>query len=266
MIQAGIDVGTRFLKICVAEDGSPPGFACREMRGRFHELYDAVLHEAIADASAKTGTRLRPRDVKRTVATGFGAHLVKKARRTVSDAVSTARGVRAVKPEVRTIVDAGGLFIRVIEIGDTGLPSSVLVNEKCAAGSGRFLETVSAAMGVPFPSISDHAGASTSPVGITSSCAVFAESDIISLLNAGGNTTDILAGVVDSIAAKTVTLIEAAGTGSDIALVGGLALVGAYAASLRRLSGRNIIALPMDPRMAGAYGAALLARDKAGGR
>jgi (R)-2-hydroxyacyl-CoA dehydratese activating ATPase len=266
MLNAGVDVGTRFLKICIAEDGELLGYACNEMGGDFRGLYKKVLAEALEGAGLKKGARIRPGSLKRIVATGYGAHLVKKASFSINDISCTARGVFAMDPGIRTVIDAGGLFLRIIEIDRNGFAGYSRVNEKCAAGSGRFLEMVSEAVEVPFESISDHALSSSSPFAVTNSCAVFAESDIISHVNAGRAAADILAGVIESIASKTVTLLESADAGDVIAVVGGLSRVRAYVDFLRKLSGRDMVTLPVDPRILAAYGAALIAPGKNAGR
>jgi predicted CoA-substrate-specific enzyme activase len=260
MITAGVDVGTRFLKVCIVESGVMLGSACHQMNGDFKRRYKEAFSEALQAAGANAGTRLKPGSVKKIIATGFGAHLVKKATSALAEASCIARGVHELDPRVRTVIDAGGLFIRVIAIDENGSLEQCHMNEKCAAGSGKFLEMISDAINVPFESITEYASQSRDPFHLTNSCAVFAESDVISHLNSGRAAADILAGVIDSIAAKTVTLLESAGAEDLIAIAGGLSRVEAFVESLKKRSGREIVPVSIDPQMLPAFGGAIIAQ------
>ena len=244
----------------MVESGAMLGSACRQMNGDFKHCYKEAFSEALQIAGTNSGIRLRPGSVKKIIATGFGAHLIKKASSFQIEALCIARGIHELDAKVRTVIDAGGLFIRVIIIDDKGFLEQCHINEKCAAGSGKFLEMISEAINVPFESITEYASSSRDPFHLTNSCAVFAESDVISHLNNGRAAADILAGVIDSIAAKTVTLIESAGAEDVIAITGGLSRVRAFVESLKKMSGRDIVTVSIDPQMLSAFGGAILAQ------
>ena len=147
----------------------------------------------------------------------------------------------------------------MVTLDDHGFPADSSINEKCAAGSGRFLEMISTSLGVDFDAISNHCRQAASPFQISSSCAVFAESEVISQVNAGVGSSDILAGVVNSVASKTQTLLDGLDPQGEIAICGGLARVDAFVTALESSTGRTIRKLPQDPQLTAAFGAAIIA-------
>ncbi|MBU0994578.1 MAG: hypothetical protein KJ737_18950 [Proteobacteria bacterium] len=265
MITAGIDVGTRFLKIAIVEDSRLLGASCLEMNRQFKKVFNAGLDMAVDDAERQSGHRIKKRHIKKMMATGYGAHLVKKANRIVKESVCSALGAHALNPNIKTVINAGGFFIRVVTLGDNGLPKEEAINEKCAAGSGKFLEMIAGAIDMPFNQISFHAGRSESPFTLTNSCAVFAESDVISQLNAGCLPEDIIAGVIQSIVNKTITLLNSANAVSPVCVTGGLAEVSFYTSLLSEMTGHEIVIPDIHPQLLPAYGAALAARIKQNG-
>ncbi len=259
MITAGIDVGTRFLKICLVEDARLLGYACREMDRRFDRLYRHAFREALDLAATARGKKIRNRSVKKSVATGYGARLVNKATYRLSEPVCLARGAFSIDNNARTIIDVGGFFIKVVTIDDSGFAEQDYVNERCAAGSGKFLEMVAEAIQIPFEKISAYAEQATEQFMIAGNCAVFAESSVISQVNAGKNKNDVIAGVIDSIASKTTSMFSSADTDSDIILSGGLAKVPAFTARLKKMANLTVKHSDIDPQLMAAYGAAVIA-------
>jgi predicted CoA-substrate-specific enzyme activase len=260
VITAGFDIGTRFHKICLVEDGRIIASSCREAgRNPGREIRSAYL--ALLDS-----TGLKPRSVARSIATGHGAGLVDFAAYELSDAACIARAVSSADPSIRTVIDVGALFIRIVSIDENGFLDDSTVNDPCAAGSGKFLELVSEALEIPFKAISERASLSRRPYAITSACAVFAESEVISQLNAGIPSEDIMAGVVQSIISKVLTLLVKAGASEcgRTALTGGVSELPLFREQLARSSGRDLAELPIDARIAPAYGAALLAQGRHG--
>lgn len=256
MITAGVDVGTRFLKVCVTDGERLLGSACAEMGPHFDAIIRSLLKEARIQARAGRW------EIKKIIATGFGGHLVKKAAFTLGEAACTARAAFFLDRNVRTVIDLGGLFITVSTLDENGFLETTHVNERCAAGSGKFLEMVAEAVEVPFAAISSIAAASSQPYSFSSSCAVFAESEIISQVNAGMKSSDVLAGVIKAIASKTASLIESAGANDNIVLIGGLSKVAAVREMLTGLTGRKMMTLPIDSQLIAAFGAALIAQGK----
>lgn len=254
MITAGFDVGTRFVKACIVQDTRPLGFAIQEVARDIDHVLAKTYKEALTIAHVKK------RHIKKTVATGYGSKLVKKAAFSMSGSYCVTRAAYTLDNRVRTVVDAGALFINIAGISRDGAFDGEITNDKCAAGSGKFLEMIAQALEIPFSSISEYASKATEPYVISSNCAVFAESEVISQVNAGRKNTDIAAGVVNSIASRAATLFERIQAKDSVALVGGLALVDAFVAMFEELTGQKTITLPMPPQVIAAYGAALMAQ------
>jgi len=256
VITAGVDVGTRFIKVCVTDGERLRGSACAEMGPRFDTIIRSLLKDARAQAQAGRW------EIKKIIATGFGGHLVKKAAFTLGEAACTARSAFFFDRHIRTVIDLGGLFITVSTIDENGFLETTHVNERCAAGSGKFLEMVAEAAEVPFTEISACAAASRQPYSSSSSCAVFAESEIISQINSGMKRSDVLAGVIRAIASKAASLIDGAGAKDKIVLIGGLSKVSGVRDMLTGLTGRSMTTLPIDSQLVAAFGAALIAQGK----
>lgn len=256
MITAGIDVGTRFIKVCLTDGETLRSFACAEMGPRF----DAIIRSLLKEVRTQAGVGRW--DIKKIIATGFGGHLVKKAAFTLGEPSCTAKAAFFLDRDIRTIVDMGGLFITVSTLDQNGFLETTHINERCAAGSGKFLEMVAEAVGVPFDKISSLASFSTAPYSFTSNCAVFAESEIISQVNAGMKSGDVLAGVIKAVVSKAASLLEVAGAEDRIALIGGLSKIPLLKNVLTELTGRQMITLPVDGQAVAAFGAALIAQGK----
>jgi (R)-2-hydroxyacyl-CoA dehydratese activating ATPase len=260
MITAGVDVGTRFLKWCIVEDDKLLGYSCLELDGRFDLVYKDGMQIAIKMAEEKNSIKIKKRDIKKIIATGYGSHLVKKAAYSLSEGVCIARGTNTLNKNIRTVIDSGGLFLRIIIIDNNGFLEKEYVNEKCASGSGKFLEMIAAAVEIPFDEISEYAIKAEKPFVITNSCAVFAESDIISEVNKGRNREDVIASVINSIAGKVVTLLDSGEAKELIVFSGGLSKIDAYIDSIKKAYNKNMIFLDIDPQVIGAFGAGVLAQ------
>jgi predicted CoA-substrate-specific enzyme activase len=256
MMTAGVDVGTRFIKVAVTDGADLRGFACAEMGPRF----DAIIRSLLKEARRQAGVGRW--GIKKIIATGFGGHLVKKAAFTLGETACASKAAFFLNRRIRTVVDLGALFITVSTLDQNGFLETTRVNERCAAGSGKFLEMVADALGVPFERISSLASSSANPYAFVSNCAVFAESEIISQIHAKRKSEDILAGVVNAVASKAASLLDGAGAQDDIALIGGLSKISAVRQSLSELTGRKMLVLPIDAQAVAAFGAALLAQGK----
>ncbi|HON58126.1 MAG TPA: acyl-CoA dehydratase activase [Smithella sp.] len=256
MITAGVDVGTRFIKVALTDGASLCGFACAEMGPRF----DAIIRSLLKETRCQAGVGRW--GIRKIIATGFGGHLVKQAAFTLSEAACASRAAFFLAPNVRTVVDMGGLFITVSTLNPNGFLETARINERCAAGSGKFLEMVAEAVGVPFEQITFRASSSTNPYTFVSNCAVFAESEIISQINAGMKSEDVLAGTINAVVSKAASLLDGAGAQDDIALIGGLSTLPIVRQRLSELTGRNMLTLSVDAQAVAAFGASLLAQGK----
>ena len=248
----GIDIGSTASKVVVLSDTElvdrfvlPTGWSSKETAA------------GIADRLAQAG-RPVDRDMV-TVATGYGRVSVDYADKTVTEITCHGRGGYALMGQDGTIVDIGGQDTKVITV-EHGAPASFLMNDKCSAGTGKFLEIMANRLGVGMEELFTLA-AQGRPLAISSMCTVFAESEVISHIGAGERREDIAAGVVDSVVNKVSGLCQRHGMKGQLFLTGGLC-DSAYL--VRRLSeklGSPVGTHPMG-RYAGALGAALIARGR----
>jgi len=251
MIAAGIDGGSRAIKAALLETetgrivGSglcDQGVECARLAA---ELLDRVLAEA----------GLGRRDLGATVATGYTRNVI-EADRTVTEITCHARGVRHLVPEARSIVEIGGQDSKVIKLGPTGGVEDFAMNDRCAAGTGRFLEMVAGKLEVGLEALGALAAAAEEPAAISSMCVVFAETEIIGLLAARRPREEIVAGVQKSLAARVAA--QAGRLLEPIFFTGGVARVPGMREALAQALGRPVALCPR-PALTGAIGAAVLA-------
>jgi benzoyl-CoA reductase subunit D len=214
--------------------------------------------KALADALAVAGVERAA--LGRTVATGAGAKAVPFADEGISDVKAAARGARFLFPSARTVIDVGAEEGRGIRSDGRGGVIDFAVNEKCAAGAGAFTEAMSRALEVPVEEMGALSLKSQNAVPMNAQCAVFAESEVVSLIHARTPKPDIVRAVHDAIASRIGSMVRRVGIEPDVALVGGLARNVGFVDALRRNLGVEIL-VPEDPDYVGAIGAALVAAD-----
>jgi len=200
-------------------------------------------------------------DLRYVVSTGYGRRNVPFARKDITEISCHAKGIIPVFPKVRTILDMGGQDCKAIKCDNQGKVVSFLMNDKCAAGTGRYLERVAVTLKVPLEDIGKLSLEMVEgPVQISSFCAVFAQGDVITLLRQGKHINDILAGVCESLAERIQTLIKRVGLDEDFAITGGIAKNIGVVKRLERNLGVKAYIAP-DPQIIGALGAALFAQE-----
>ena len=257
MICAGIDAGSRAIKIVLMDGQSR--CALGSITADQGVEQDALVATLLDRLLVEQG--LRRRDVQRTVATGYARHIISAADKTITEITCHARGVHHQAPKVRTIVEIGGQDSKLLKLDGAGRVEDFAMNDRCAAGTGRFLEMVADRVGVPLAALGELARKSTNPARITSMCVVFAETEIIGLLAQGRSAPDIVAGVQASIAQR-VGAMTGRNVVPPVVLTGGVAMVGGMDSQLAVVLGQPV-AVAANPQMTGALGAALLACDQA---
>ncbi len=259
MIGAGVDGGSRAIKAVVMDgEGTVLASGVRD-QGVDHEgLARGLLERLLAEAG------LGWDDLDRIVATGYTRGRLTFAHATVTEITCHAVGVRWQVPEARTIIEIGGQDSKLVRLAEDGTVRDFAMNDRCAAGTGRFLEMVAERLGTDLAGLGPLARRSRRPARISSMCVVFAETEIIGLLAGGTDPADIVAGVEASVAARVAAML---GREAEPPLVftGGVALVPGMAEALAEAVGTAVRVAP-DPQMTGALGAAVLAcRGAAGG-
>jgi len=261
MICAGIDAGSRTLKIVLLDaDRLAPVASAVVDQGIDQDrlaldLLEKLLHEQ----------SLRRDDIRAVVATGYGRKLVRTADTTITEITCQARGVRHSVPDARTIVDIGGQDSKLVRMKEEGgAVADFVMNDRCAAGTGRFLEMMAVQLGAPFSELGTLVARSRTPAVISSMCVVFAESEIVGLLAAGVLPEDIVTGVETAIATR-IAAMTAGKLAEPILFTGGVALVPGMDAALAAVLGRPVRIAP-QPQLTCALGAALLAVDRSAKR
>jgi predicted CoA-substrate-specific enzyme activase len=256
MICAGIDAGSRTTK-AVLMDTESLGILAMGLadQGIEQERIALNLFEKLLKESGN-----KKSDVKKIIATGYGRDIIGFADTTVTEITCQAVGVRHFLPKARTIIDIGGQDSKIVRLDDTGRVRDFAMNDRCAAGTGRFLEVVSERLNMNIQTLGDIASKSKMPAPISSMCVVFAETEIIGLLASRREKDEIVAGVQAAIAAKIATLVGRK-TEQPVVFTGGVALVSGMAAALSKALGEVILVSP-QPQMTGAIGAAIIASEQ----
>jgi (R)-2-hydroxyacyl-CoA dehydratese activating ATPase len=253
MIYAGVDAGSRSIKVALydAERNGPLAVGVVDQGIEQERLARNLLERLLAEQGRQRS------DVSRIVATGYGRHLMRFADAVVTEITCHAHGVSHLVADAKTIIEIGGQDSKLIRLNGAGQVRDFAMNDRCAAGTGRFLEVVATRLGIELSALGEWAGRSRNPAAISSMCVVFAETEIIGLLAGGASPADIVAGVQASIAARVVTLaggrVEA-----PVYFTGGVALVPGMDKALSTALSQPVHPV-QQPLMTGALGAAVLA-------
>jgi predicted CoA-substrate-specific enzyme activase len=255
MITAGIDVGAQTTKI-VLLDGKKVLY---ELLIKGEEAVKSVTR-GLEEAALRTN--LSNGDIKKKVATGIYRHLLKDIDEDMTDIVCQAKGSIFHFPSARTVIDMGCDGSRAARINENGGIKEAALNEKCASGSGLFLETMANKMlYVKIEDMGEESLKSKNAVEINNMCAVFAESDVITLIHKRIPREDIIRSLHDSVALRVNRMIKTIGLEQDVILTGGVAKNVGVIDSLKRILGVPIY-VPERPEMIGALGAALYGQEK----
>ncbi len=210
------------------------------------------------ELTAKSG--LEKKAFHKIVATGYGRMKYKDADKQISELSCHTRGVSFLVPEVKTIIDIGGQDAKAIKVDKKGKMENFVMNDKCAAGTGRFLDVMSKVLETDIKNLEKLDACSEAPVSISNTCTVFAESEVISHLSANVRVEDIVAGIHNSVAKRVASLAKRVGSGDKVAMVGGVARNGGVVRAMGDALEKDII-VPKHAQLTGAIGAALYALD-----
>lgn len=257
MYTLGIDIGSTTSKCLILKDGNDIAAASVVTAGTGTKGPETALKEALEEA------KIKKEDIACTVATGYGRKLYTEAARELSELSCHARGAHYIFPQVRTIIDIGGQDAKVLALNDQGRMSNFLMNDKCAAGTGRFLDVMAGILQLDIGELETLAAQAEKAAKISSTCTVFAESEVISQLAGGVKTPDLVAGICQSVAARVASLAKRIGIREEVCMSGGVAKNGGVRSAMEKELGVSIRYSPMAQLM-GALGAALYAWDEVG--
>ena len=257
MIVGGCDVGSATGKAVVMNKGTILSYVIIPCSASPVITARIVMDEAIKKTALPSWESL-----DYIVGTGYGRLKIPFANENVSEITCHAKGAHFLSSTVRTVVDIGGQDCKVMSISDRGRVIEFVMNDKCAAGTGRFFEAMARVLDCGLEGFSSLAGRSKNAATITSQCSVFAESEVITLLNEGIDLVDIVAGLNNSIASRLTSMVKRVGLIEDVALTGGCAKNDGLVVALEEKLGVRVIRPPQDPQIIGAIGAALIAQDR----
>jgi predicted CoA-substrate-specific enzyme activase len=252
---AGVDIGSTMTKVAIMGEGlvaSVIGPTGPEHRRLAHK----VMEEALAKA------RLSFPDLSYIIATGYGRINVPFADKQVTEITCHAKGVHSLLPTAKTVVDIGGQDSKGIKLKN-GKVASFVMNDKCAAGTGRFLEVIADALGIPLERLGELSLSAKKTTTISNTCTVFAEQEVVSQLANGEPVENLIAGIHEAIATRIYAMVSKLKIEPDVAITGGGAKnIGLISALEARFGCRVLV--PPEPLLTGAIGAALVGKELAG--
>ena len=256
MLFAGIDIGSLSTDaVLLDRNGEIAGSAIVATGASTRKACEEAFAKALADAGAA------PSAVVFTVSTGYGREMAASADLSVTEITCHARGARFLFPEARTVLDIGGQDSKIIRLTQDGRVADFAMNDKCAAGTGRFLEVMARTLEMDLEEMGPRSLLSRKTVPVSSMCTVFAESEVISLIASGTPPEDIARGIHLAIADRIAALAERVGMIAPAVMTGGVAKNPGARKALEGKFGFPLL-VPADPQLAGALGAALIAREK----
>jgi len=254
MITAGCDVGSLTAKAVIMQNNEIMASAVSLAKRSPEESAREVMDMAIKTAA------LTMKDLAYCVGTGYGRKHVSFVNSIESEITCHARGAVWQAPTVRTVIDIGGQDAKAISVDESGAVTRFIYNDKCASGTGRFLEIIAEALEIRLDDLGDISSKSTKRITLSNQCVVFAETEIISLVNDGAEIPDIIHALHNAVANRAAALAKSIAVGGDVVMTGGVARNTGMFESLKNAMGVNLIRVK-NPQINGAIGAALMAMD-----
>jgi len=257
MITAGCDVGSLTSKAVILKDGRILKTAIIKSRPKPADSAVEVMNQALSQAG------LSLEDITSCVGTGYGRDRIPFVGDTATEIACHGRGAHWLVPSARTVIDIGGQDCKAIRLDAGGGMLKFTANDKCASGTGRFLEVMARLLGIELSEIGGMSAESKSPITLASACTVWAQADVIQHLNNRVPVADIAAGINNAMAARMAIIVNGIGCERDVVMTGGVAKNAGVVAALEKMLGLRIKRVSRsDPQLAGAIGAALIAADR----
>ena len=255
MIYVGCDVGSLSGEAVIIEDNAIVVHEIIRVRPRPEQTALEVTQKALTKAKMSFD------DIDYCVSTGYGREKIPFAQSSISEISCHGRGAQWANPSVRTIIDIGGQDAKVIKVDKFGYMVDFVMNDKCAAGTGRFLEGMAKVLGVELEDLAALSSGAASPVSLTKTCTVLSQFEVLYMLNDGIDRTNIAAGINRAMAERVSKLAKRVGIREGVAITGGVAKNFAVVKSLSEVLGLEFVSLgEVDPQIVGALGAALFAK------
>ena len=256
MIVAGCDVGSLTAKAVIMRGDEI--LAARVMRAKSHPEESA--NEIMGQALERAGLVME--EISYCVGTGYGRASIPFARSVESEIACHGKGAQWQMPSVRMVIDIGGQDAKAIRLDDQANVIRYVYNDKCASGTGRFLEVMADALNIDLNNMGEVSLSSQNPISISNQCVIFAETEIVSLVNEGRDIADIINGLHHALAHRVAALAKGIELQDDIVMTGGVAKNKGMFAALENALGKKIKDLDRDPQINGALGAAIFAAER----
>jgi predicted CoA-substrate-specific enzyme activase len=257
MIVGGLDIGSATGKAVVVKDGNVVGTSLVVATANPGNTADQVMNEAVRQAGLSSIDHL-----DNIVCTGYGRLNIPFAEENISEISCHAKGAHWLAPSIRTVIDIGGQDCKVISISEKGKVLDFKMNDRCAAGTGRFFEAMARALCCGLEGISSMENQGEEACIISNQCSVFAESEVVTLVNEGIDLKSIIAGINLSVASRLTSMARRVGVVDDVTLTGGCSKNDGLARALEKKLAIEVKKLPQDPQLVGALGAAIFAAEK----
>jgi predicted CoA-substrate-specific enzyme activase len=251
---AGVDIGSTMTKVAIIDTADRVLSAIKGPTGPEHrQLANQVMRTALEQAD------LQLDDISYIIATGYGRVNVPFADDQITELSCHARGVFSLFPNVRTAIDIGGQDAKCMKI-NKGKLVDFAMNDKCAAGTGRFLEVTAATLGIRLEEMGNISLKSNKKIQISNLCTIFAQQEVVALLSRGEKVEDIIAGLHDALASRVAALARRLKVEPDVVLTGGVAKNTGMVKAMKENLGCELL-VPEEPLLTGAMGAAILAKE-----
>ena len=251
MLTVGIDIGSITTKIAMMDGGkllhTDVALSGYDMDKAWRDIYARMLQS----------TGKKEKDIGCIISTGYGRNIVDAAQKKITEITCHAAGAKYFYPKVKAVIDIGGQDSKFIKMDDNGSVADFVMNDKCAAGTGRFLEVMARALHVEIKDFADMSKKAKNSVTISSMCTVFAESEVISLIAKGESRENIIAGIHESIASRMMSMMNRSGVVKPIVMTGGVSKNIGMRQALEKKIGATID-VPEHAQICGAIGAAIL--------
>ncbi len=255
----GCDVGSTYTKcVILDEEGKMAAHTTIKSKMNSEKSARTAMEETLRQIPGLD----TPEDLEYLIGTGYGRNKVPFAQENISEISCHAMGVHVTDPKVRSIIDIGGQDIKGIAIDTDGTVKNFAMNDKCAAGTGRFYETMAGAFEMSLPEFSKLSLTAKNVIPITAQCTVFAESEVITLVGEGKSMDEIAAGIQRSVAKRCFVMAKKAGATDSVTLTGGCAKNEGLKKAIQQVLKLKVVDLGTDPQLMGALGAAEYARQK----
>ncbi len=263
MLFGGIDVGSLSAQAVIIQNGDIVASSSIRVKPNPLDSARTVLYTVLEQAGLEMG------DLGFTVSTGYGREQVQKegfSQANVSEISAHGKGAQWLIPSVRTVIDIGGQDAKVIKVNEKGELADFVMNDKCAAGTGRFLEVMARTLGLGLEELGPLSFQARNPIELSTRCSIYCETEVLHYLQRGAEKADIAASVNRTMAERVMALVRRVGAEKEVTMTGGVAKNVAVRKELERLLGLRMLEYPVDSQIVGALGAALLAREMGGGR